>query len=212
VVAHVRNYRKIVVVGYKPAWMNDEVYHIPMLDIYSNKARNIMGKIYKAAGIRDITRDFLFMNDDYFICSDIDAEQYPYYWKCDLSNTIKIQNNDYQKHVIPTYETLKNKGLPTKNFDVHKPIIYNQASFRKVVDEYNWNIPYGYIMRSLYCNTLNIEGKQRLDDKIDHSHIPDGWKRITHNLDCFSTGDQSLNRYFSTFLERRFPNKSIFEK
>lgn len=202
----------VYVIGYKPDFLSDLVIHVPYPDKFENKATNIMMKVLTATEVPELSDDFLLLNDDYFFMNPIDAPTYPHYWKCDLSHTIQIQRNEYQKHVIPTCKALLDKKLPTKNFDVHKPIIYNKKLFQEVINQYNWNIPWGYILRSIYCNTLGIEGVQRPDDKINHSHVPENWERMTKHLDCFSVGDQSEDQYLLSFLNKKFPEPSKYEK
>jgi len=209
---NISNYDNVFIVGYKPDFVSDNVIHIPADDKYNNRATNIMTKVLLAAENEKVSKDFMLLNDDYFIMKPMDCYTYPYYWKCDLAHTIQIQRNEYQQHVIPTYKALLDRKLPTKNFDTHKPIVYNKDLFQEIVSQYDWNIPYGFILRSIYCNTLGIEGVEKLDDKINHSHIPDTWKRITANLDCFSIGDQSANDYLWSFLNKEFPEPSKYEK
>lgn len=208
----VSNYDKVYVVGYKPDFVSDMVIHLPCEDKFTNRAKNIMTKVLIAAECESVSNDFMLLNDDYFFLNPVDAPTYPYYYKCDLTKTIQIQRNEYQQHVIPTFKALLDRGLPTKNFDTHKPIIYNKELFQEVVSQYDWNREYGFILRSIYCNTLLIEGVERIDNKINHSHVPDNWKRITAGLDCFSIGDQSANEYLWTFLTSQFPDKSKYEK
>lgn len=208
----VSNYNNVYVIGYKPEFLSDNVIHVPYPDKFTNKATNIMMKVLTASEIPEMSDNFMLLNDDYFFLSEIDGPTYPYYWKCDLAHTIEIQRNEYQQHVIPTYKVLLDKKLPTKNFDLHKPIIYNKHLFQEVINQYNWDIPWGYILRSIYCNTLGIEGVHKLDNKINHSHIPDSWARITKGLDCFSVGDQSEDQYLLSFLNKLFPEPSRYEK
>ncbi len=209
---HVANYDRIFLVGYKPDFISSEVIHVPYDDKFQNRATNIMMKVLTAAEQPDLSDNFMLLNDDYFFVGDIDGPTYPYFYKCDLTKTIQIQRNEYQQHVIPTFKELLDRGLPTKNFDTHKPIIYNKQLFQEVIQQYDWNRPYGYILRSIYCNTLGIEGVYRIDNKINHSHVPDNWARITQGLDCFSVGDQSTDQYLQMFLNKLFPEKSKYEK
>jgi hypothetical protein len=208
----VANYNRVFLVGYKPDFISEEVIHVPYDDKFVNRATNIMMKVLTASEQEDLSEDFMLLNDDYFFVDHIDGPTYPYYFKCDLQHTIQIQRNEYQKHVIPTYKELIDRKLPTKNFDTHKPIIYNKELFQNVVQEYDWNRPYGFILRSIYCNTLGIEGIERVDNKINHSHVPENWERMTKGLDCFSVGDQSTDQYLQMFLNKLLPSKSKYEK
>jgi len=210
--ALVSGYDKVYLIGYKPEFISDRVKHVNYDDRFNNKATNIMMKVLTASEIPELSDDFMLLNDDYFFVNKVDAPTYPYYWKCDLQKTIQIQKNEYQQHVIPTFKELLDRGLPTKNFDTHKPIIYNKTLFQEVVSQYNWDRPYGFILRSIYCNTLGIEGVERIDNKINHSHVPENWVKMTKDLDCFSVGDQSTDQYLISFLNKMFPEPSKYEK
>jgi hypothetical protein len=136
----------------------------------------------------------------------------PYLYKCDLNHTIKIQTNEYQKHVIPTRDELVKRGLPILNYDIHKPIIYNRVELKRVIEAYDWNIPWGFIMRSIYCNTLQIKGTQVKDDKIDHSHLPEVWANIFKRIPvCLSLGERACNMYLEKAIEKFLPEKSEWE-
>lgn len=210
---NVHNYRRIYIVGKKPLFFNSLITEIPYEDIYINKARNIMHKIHRAAGDKRITNNFMLLNDDYFITQPIDANHYPYYYKCDLAESIKINahNLDYIGHLQSTRRALLNKDLPTKNFDTHYPIIYNKKKFRDVCFKYDWRVPDGYIMRSIYCNTLGIPGVERKDCKINHPHVKYNWYNINKGMECFSIGDRSANRQLELYLHNLFPQKSRYE-
>lgn len=210
---HVKNVRNVILVGRKPSFLNDTIIHIPHVDAYTNKARNIMAKVYRACQDRRFSPEILFLNDDYFFFKDIDAATYPYVYKCDLEHSIKINQNDYGIHVKSTYNALWNRQLPTKNFDTHKPIRFNRVKLREVCDAYDWSkITHGFILKSLYCNTLKIEGSFLLDNKINHPHLKTRWHQIALQVpDMVSIGDMALNSGFKEFLQERFPNKSKFE-
>lgn len=212
VVDHLKDTRKLFIVGRLPEFFNpQEVIHIPYEDIFHNKARNIMAKIHRAASDRRVSNDFILMNDDYFLLQDASALTYPYYYKCTLQESIKINshNADYLPHLIETEKLLKEHGLPLKNFDTHFPILYNKWKFRKICFKHNWNTQAGYIMKSLYCNSLSIEGTQIKDCKINHSHIY--WEQLTKDLPVLSVGDKSCNKSLWKFLNSLFPNKSRYE-
>lgn len=213
VAANVHDLRKIFLVGKRPYFLNDKVIEIPYDDIYHNKARNIMAKIHRAASDHRITNNFLLLNDDYFILQPIKGAEYPYYYKSDLKESMEINrhNLEYFGHLQATYQVLKDIGRPTKNFDCHYPIVYNKAKFRKVCSEYNWRVPAGYVMRSIYCNTLGIEGEMRKDCKVNHPHTKSSWERLNEGMECLSIGDKSCNTSFENYLYSLFPAPSTYE-
>lgn len=209
---HLKNYRRVFVVGKKPLFFGPEVIEIPCEDIYTNKARNIQHKILKAATHQKVAPTFLLFNDDYFLLKDVDALTYPYYYKCTLEETIKLNrnNSDYLPHVEATHNVLKQHGLPLKNFDSHYPIRYKKEAVRDISLRYNWNVKAGYTFKSIYCNTFGIEGQLIRDCKINHPHVY--WSEAIRNLQMFSTGDKALNRNFLKYLLSMYPNPSIYER
>lgn len=212
---YVTGYRSIFLVGYKPDWMNDNVKFIPCQDLYSNKERNIYHKINTAAGTKEITRNFMIFNDDYFFTKPTNIIDYPYYYKCDLITSAgKNITNPYGKDIKATIDVLVNNRLPLLNFDTHKPIIYNKKLWHEVTAKYNWNVPHGYLTKSIYCNSLKIEGMFEADSKINHPHITDSLKTIlaSSKSDMFSIGDRALNKSMISLLNELYPNKSRFEK
>lgn len=208
---HVTGVNRIVVVGRKPEFLNESVIHIPCSDTSDNKAINIKNKVYKACKDNSLTKEILFMNDDYFFVGDVDARTYPYLYKCDLKHTIELMHNNYRKHCEVTLNALKLRDLPTLNFDTHKPIRYDRKKLVEIVDSYTWlNLKWGFVLKSLYCNSLKIEGQFQADNKINHPHF--NWEKVIETVpDLFSIGDLSINKYFKRFLAEKYPNKSKYE-
>lgn len=209
---YLQNYRKVVIVGECPSWINKAcVLHLPCDDEPINKAANIKKKILLAAHSPEVSENFMFFNDDYFLTAKVDANDYPYYWKCDLGHTEAINHTIYRQHVMATIQALRAKNHPLKNFDTHKPIIYNKERLKEVIYSYDWSVAYGYVMRSLYCNTLNINGEHKLDNKLVRPMRIDAWKEMIVGIDCFSVDDRAVDFIFKDFIGKMFPDKSVFE-
>lgn len=208
---NVKDVRKVFVIGHKPAFLSDKVIHVPHEDIYMNKARNIMAKAKRAAEDTRISQNFMLWNDDYFAIHPFSAKDYPYYYKCDLEHTIRINHGEYKLHCEATLKTLKERELDYKNFDAHYPIIYNKAKLKSMISCFDWNIPFGYILRSMYCNFYRIEGEFNLDCKTNSQmarpHIP----KIVESNHFMSIGDNALNAAFREYLEKKFPHPSQYE-
>jgi hypothetical protein len=211
---YLTGYRRVVIIGQLPPFINpDNVLHIPHDDIYGNKARNIKAKILRAANDSRVTQNFILFNDDYFLLKPTFAPSYPYYYKNTLPEARErnLNNFEFLRHIESTMLVLKARNLPLRNFDSHFPIVYNKKSLRQVCDEYNWNVPHGYIMKSLYCNTLGIIGGFKEDCKINHPHIFENWPNVTRGLDMFSIGDRCINKSMEQYLHSLYPNPSKFE-
>ena len=202
---------KVFLIGHKPGFISDEVIHIPYKDVYPNKARNIMSKVYRAAGDERLSENFMFWNDDYFALKRFSANKYPYYYKCDLRHSAMINRGEYKLHCDATLKILTDNGLPYKNFDCHYPIIYNKQKMREMVDKFDWNTRHGYILRSMYCNFYGIPGEIKKDCKtntaLPATHIP----KLVENNHFLSIGENGLNAAMKEYLKKRFPIKSIYE-
>lgn len=209
---HCTNYRNVVIVGYKPPFINDKVIHIPADDRHKNKARNIMEKVMVAAKSDLVTENFMLLNDDYFFVELVNACTYPYYHKCTLERTMEINKTEYFFHVKETKDLLESRGLPIDNYDTHKPIIYNKEKFIRVVEAENWDRTHGYILRSLYCNTIGVSGSYKLDVKVSRPFIESVWPQVIKEADVFSIGDRAINMEFKNFIDNLFPLKSQWEQ
>jgi hypothetical protein len=207
---YLRNYRNIVIVGDKPKWLTN-VIHIPAADP-SFKDKNIMNKV-KLACATDITEEFLFMNDDHFLKSTIEANNYPYYFDGNLTEwrSAKRMYDPYREAITNTIEALTKNERPTKHFDIHCPIVYNKKLFPLIMDQYNWSVRSAYTVKSLYCNTLGIVGEPMNDCKINDPHhsfaIAD---KIVHRH-VFSVGDRGMNEHMFNYLDQIYSKKSKYE-
>ncbi|MES2590882.1 MAG: hypothetical protein V4608_03270 [Bacteroidota bacterium] len=212
---HLINYRNVFIVGECPDWIQN-VTHVKFTEGY-HPSKNIMLKILSACKRNNLSNDFLFFNDDFFLIKDIDAPTYPYYHKGNLDRAIlRNSGNWYQDYVIETIRELRKKECSTLNFDGHCPIVYNKTAFIDTMAQYDFNQK--LTVKSIYCNTNKITGEFMEDCKLS------GWKSegqikvLTDGRHIFSTGDYCLQDIpqrkspVKTFIEKNYPNKSKYEK
>jgi hypothetical protein len=202
---------KVFIIGEKPSFINEEAIHIPYRDVYANKARNIMCKIHWACRDTRVSQNFVLMNDDYFLLNPIKLSESKFYYKCDLERSIVIQQNEYQKYCAETLKILKERGLPHKNFDVHLPVIYNKDKFFDVAAKYDCTGRYSYIVKSIYCNTLKIEGILQDDCKISYPYATQKIQQLNEKRSVFSIADGSLNNSMKAYIMNLYPTKSKYE-
>lgn len=171
-----------------------------------------MAKVYRACSDQRITNNFLFCNDDYFFLKPFNAVEYPFYYKCDLNHTLRVPNNgEYNLHVKPTVDILAATGRNILNFDTHYPIRYNKQMFKHMADSFNWNIPHGYIVKSMYCNFHRFAGTHKLDCKVNHQMPKDHIPGHLAGKEMFSTGESAMNAYMKKHIESLYPEKSKYE-
>lgn len=215
---YLTGYRNIYIIGECPEWLTG-VLHVPMKDerpgnlVY--KERNIMLKVLEACRQRELSKEFLFMNDDHFFLSGFNAGTYPNFFLENLPTAIKARGikDQYCASMQNTLHALHKTKLYDLFFDVHYPIRYNKEKFMRVMDAYDWQLPYGYIIKSLYANTAGLEGTPvEQDCKING---PGGCEQIQGTIDpwpMFSTGNNMDYEELETVMEFLYPDPSRYEK
>ena len=190
-----RFYRRpteVLIIGEKlPDWITN-VTLIRVEDITSRKQLTIKYKILAAL---EYSKEIFFMNDDVYLLQPPD---YKYHYHGDLISV-------GEAGARPLRNQLLNMGLPTKNFDGHYPLVYKQ-DFVQILDKFAHDV----IVKSAYCNYLQIEGEYVPDNKLITQKREEDIKGFIHGRPSFSTGAHSLARTLP-ILHEYFPNKSRYE-
>ncbi len=191
---------KVVIVGYLPPFLSpDRVFHIPFEERIEKKWKNVADKFELIVNHPDISKDFIYMNDDFFLFKDY--PKIPYFYRGTLADTTKGNRpGEYWKRLRKTYECFPD-GL---NYEVHFPMVFNKAKLKKVIEKYGWEVE----RRSAYCNEYKVPSKLTEDYKCFHIKDLD---KVT-NVPFFSTSDEVvLYPAFLTFIHERFPEPSSYE-
>ena len=196
---HLGNYRNIYIIGKKPEWLTKDIVDYPHDATGSawdkfNHERNIYEKIKFACNLSEVSERFLFMNDDHFLTADTDAATYPYYYRFTLDEKITARTRP-DAYAISMRNTRDLLPPGRRNyFDIHAPIMYRKEEFIRVNSQVNWNKPMGYVIKSLYCNMLGIDGIVMSDLKMKGGLKYDDMKRKIANRHVFSIADSAINQ------------------
>lgn len=203
----------VYIVGDKPDWIKN-IIHIPCEDTHTiGKLRNqnILNKILYGIENSDITNDFIFTNDDFFILKKMYINNLPNYYDTNLENyrdLIPNVNPIYLRAIIRTMEYLKFRNLPTVHYDLHNPIIYNKFRFKEIFE----NIDEEVVIQSIYANSVT-ENKEYLSDNKIFLPLP------LHEIEeqnkgqpFFSISDKALNENMKTYITNKFKNKTKYEQ
>lgn len=204
---------EVYVVGHCPRWLQN-VTHLPFPDLHACKERNIMLKMAYACGHPDLSETFLNMHDDHFALDYQEASEILNFCSTSLERMAGMvkKGNHWREAVFNTAQALKAKGLSTHNFDVHFPMLFDKKLFPAVMDQYNWKTPRGFVVKSLYGNTVGVTPERIVDIKLNNRFtIPEIVTRIK-GRPWFSVGNQGLTGQFKNLLEAIYPNISKFEK
>jgi hypothetical protein len=200
----------VYIIGPQPKWLGYKAIHFYFEDNPAyNKERRIMEKIKFACSLDMISENFVLMNDDYFLLSPLSVDDIKYQHSGLLKNVYigKPDTSKYRRALSNTEMALCRKGLDCKHFDVHTPIVYSKKLFTAVMNMYHWDTPYSFVVRSLYCNTLKIEGELIKDVKLRESFTED---QIL-GLPMFSSGIFNFQANMINYLDKMFPEPSSYE-
>lgn len=193
--------QNIYVIGEHPGFELDFI-HVPYSD-FCDKDTNICNKVLQACKIDELSRHFVFMNDDVYINRPTSVFHIKDTYIGELyKRSGMMQDKDYGNLLNETHYVLNKKGLPTLDFDAHMPVVFNKDYFPRAIKLYDWTKPNGYAVKSIYFNTMQSPGVWSDDMKISkpvkdlQAYIGNRW--------CFSVGDNGLTQDMKLFLANKF--------
>lgn len=210
-------YRNIYVVGENPVFLQG-VIHIPYPDEIGpqNADGNIACKVLRACQEKDLSDDFLFINDDHLILKPMEASLIPAFHKGDMNDYPEKHwtNNLWRRRLKRTRDVLNRKGLPAFNYDCHVPILFNKHSFPKVLEMFDFREDIGYTMKSMYGNVVHQESGNLLggEKRTVFQFMQTGQiESRLRGCDFMSFNDEGLNAHLKKWLWLKFPLRSRYE-
>jgi hypothetical protein len=199
---YLTNVDKVWIIGILPDWLQN-VTHITYTDhVGKPPDYNMMKKLARACQ-EDVSDDFIYMNDDHYLLSAYNANNFPNYYHGTIEEYLKGRGLDgYGKRCRNTLKSLN--GNSTNYYDIHYPIQLNKKSFKElVVDAVDWNVPHAYIIKSLYANSLQLESIPETDYKTNVIPPPEAkvFSSFPHMKDAVKV-----------YLNQRFPEQSKYER
>jgi hypothetical protein len=153
-----------------------------------------------------VSDDFAMFNDDHFLLKEF-TESFHYRGLLKESINGYHQHQSYRNTLVNTHQWLGG-GL---DFDVHGPIVYNKDSFLRSCTRPNWLIPWGYGIKSLYCNLNCKAGGFYPDLKIKVPMTERDIVKAIADREYFSFDDRAINQDMINILESLYPQKSKYE-
>lgn len=215
-VKHLNGLSRIFVVGHCPAFV--KAFHIPAGDPYQyNYARNIYEKILLACNDRRVSSKFLCIHPDHYLLSNFSIDSFPVFVNArektlqELTARITPQNY-YKPYVDSTIKVLLARDLPTVNYNVHTPIVYDKKAFKTLMAQYDWTGKKGFIAKSLYGNTLQLTDTVPVEDfKIQTPKEKKAIYRKIFGKQILSTNEFSMNQEMKDVLWELYPDPSKWE-
>lgn len=206
-----KNYDRVFIVGHKPEFVTN-VEWIPCKDISEYAGVNIMYKLKLACKVRDISDSFVFFNDDYYLLKDRDTDDIGMGYSGTLQERLARINAEtsYKPVLQNTIKILISEHRATRNFDIHTPNIYHKGSLLYTMGKYDWSIPYGYTLKSLYGNNFN-NGYEESEYNLKKNTSKEQFFEQLKDKPLFSSGSRVGSPETLTFFEELYPDKSRFE-
>jgi hypothetical protein len=200
---------KVWVVGGKPNWYVGNYIDVGQIGLKYNNAINNLNALCDS---KEISDDFVLMNDDFFILKQIDNIKY--FHGGFLFNKINrfkqlSRGSAYIKKLIVTEQTLKDYNVESPlDYELHVPMVMNKEKLKTIIDK-----DQNCLWRSLYGNLFNVGGTETTDVKIYHSNANQSISyKITNDSIYASTDDITFKELWATNLKKSFPHKTIYEK
>lgn len=157
-----------------------------------------------AAENKEISDDFILMNDDFFIMKPITKIDTIHHGL--LEDHVKVLGNGPYRRMLEGIDAeLKKRGKSTYSYELHTPFVYNKKKLLKLLKDN----PDLRCTRTLYGNLYKIGGKRASDVKI-FSSTPDF---DYENTTFLSTDDPMVKPACDTwrYIMKQFPNQCKYE-
>lgn len=176
-------HRKIFVIGKKPE--DIEAIEIPFNDSGLPRVRGINtgNKLRIAIKNKDISDDFILMNDDFYAVKKLDKIATAHLGKLTGWLTENRAEEKGTAFTAPFWQRRikdMSKLFPSGYFyEVHQPMIYNKKKLRETLKKRETLKPKRIYttIRTMYGNYYNIGGRKTIDCKIYNNN---DWGKLKH--------------------------------
>ncbi len=190
----------LIIIGKPPGWFKGKWIYTE--DYPGRKQYTIYQKLLFAC--HNFTYNFIMWNDDHFLIKQSKVSDIKWFHNGLLSDEL-------HRGLSARYREAVNNTIQFQsgyNFDIHTPIIFNKAQFRKLFTNKTEEV----CIKSYYCNALGIQGEYMTDCKIDQLLSKEAIKELIKDRLFFSTGSNGVREPMKELLQEMFPNKSRWEK
>jgi hypothetical protein len=201
-------HRSIWVIGQKPEWYQGNFIEV---ENYKAKYLNARANLKALVNSKDISEDFILMNDDFFIMRKIEAVSYFYHGTLDEraeANEQLTSTGSYTRLLQRTNDQLVKMGVKSPlNYELHIPMRINKEKFKKILkyEDCLW--------RSLYGNIYAVGGIEKEDVKVypPGPRTPKSYEWRGKRFPYLSTQDASFPLVHRERLSRLFKHPSSLE-
>lgn len=219
-----KNVGRVIVAGYPPDFLSDEVVKVPVANKYHRKHHNLVYCIQQVVDSGYLRGDFLYSSDDHFYVKTVDFDNYPIFFKrTELRNHATPGERHYGYHLSlkETRETLEKFHMPIVNFEQHCNTHMNAEVIRDSheIIEASYKTERGCAPTTLFMNAWmsRADGPRTFSKRSDikmraASSVREIRERIG-DAECFSIGDAAFStNALMDFFKEEFPSPCKYEK
>jgi hypothetical protein len=204
---------KVWVVGGKPDWYSGNYIPVPQT---KTKYMNAKTNMLVISETKEISNNFILMNDDFFILKP--QKSIRYYHGGSLLNKIKhlqkrYGSGAYIKLLLATKHFLKTRGIfDTLDYALHVPFKMNRNKLKEILQfDVSWRIAYGNLY-SVGGTEVKINSGDSKDVKVyKYDGQLHGIVKNTISDIFLSSNDDSFDVLLPK-LQELFPEPSSYEK
>jgi hypothetical protein len=198
----------IYVVGGKPSWYSGNYIYV---DQKHHKYANAINNLHAICDSNEISKEFVLMNDDFFIIKKIDRidQFYNGLLSTKIDKYTKITGSSmYIKKLILTKTRLIDYGIKNPlDYELHVPMVMEKEKLKHIILKYP-----SCLWRSMYGNIYSVGGSQMEDVKIyTNKKYAARSNEITENSVFLSTEDQAFNLALDKVLYKMFISPTKYE-
>ena len=162
----------------------------------------------------EISEDFWFFNDDFFVMHPTSEDMPQQYNGClsDIIRQVEPGGDESTFYWTAQLRILvdwaEKEGFGQLNYETHKPMLINRAKMRTVMEKY----PGILFTRSLYGNYYRIGGEDSGDIMIKYPQEDISWALQTKPMFLSSTEESFAAGEIGRYVRERFPEPCTMEE
>jgi len=210
VAENVKDLQNVWVIGERPDWLTN-VRYLPVKDCFDKPTKNTFHKLQSVCHEPDLSENFLWLNDDFFILKPTLAAEFPYFYKGVLPIGIRKSRLLAIESPVNTVNYLQFHKLTMLDYRVHCPIRFNK---QKVLELPVAENEFGVVnTRAVYGNYYKVGGIEHKENFFPVHGTPAELHKWADSRDWASILSLTARQWgFRKFMSERFPNPSRFEK
>jgi hypothetical protein len=196
---------RVWIAGCKPQWVTNVGFISVQqrLSKYQNSTANILA----ACAHPEVSDDFIYFNDDFFVMKPMEA--IPTFHRGRLEDVIRhyrYTNSSYVRGMRDTRTLLQNLGCRTlHSYELHIPMVINKQKMTEALHHGLKSKIKAVHKRTLYGNLHDIGGTEVEDVKVISPQ--GGWPKGPF----ISTSDQAFTGRVGRHIRSIFPEPSSYE-